>query len=104
MQTTETMRRNEAVLQIPGAGSKTRKTWGARGDWRVVGPDSLCSSRWPARAPIVTCDASRWHSLRVGESGPGRSARWLACRQLTGTSQEALARRPPLRAAYRRQT
>jgi hypothetical protein len=76
MQTMETVRRNEAVLQIPGAGSKTRKTWGARGDWRVVGPGSLCSSHWPARAPIVTCDASRWHSRRVGESGPGRSARW----------------------------
>jgi hypothetical protein len=61
------------------------KTWGARGEWRVVGRQNLCSSRWLYR------DLRRF-ALALATSRGKRpwSECWLARRQLTGTCQPAL--------------
>jgi hypothetical protein len=60
---------------------------GARGARRVV---RRTASQSCARSfSIVTCDASRWHSLRRGRRLPSECT--TACRALTGRSHPVLA-------------
>jgi hypothetical protein len=76
---------------------------GARGDRRLVRCNTARTSQRAARrGSIVTCDASRWHSLRDGDGG--KSEEVLAGASPAHRHMPACARRlwPNMRAAYRR--